>query len=264
MFRQVFDLLNQGDTLLLTFTREGDSLRVNVIPKATPEAKASTLLPLSILANPAELDDPTNGFGTVISSYQATRQGVLEAISEIEASGKTVVAEAKAKAAPGKDAKAKSSAKPVEVKPTKPVEPPVVAPWAKPSSEVSENDGQVALFSSAPTMLPPTVATSITAPAIPQPDLAARRAVLERDLESLRGRLETNAQMLGFANAFTDGVLNAQLAAFPLGAEYNAKRAELEMLGGSVSVRRDDGPHVIANANPEWPAIGQVAQEDAA
>ena len=249
MFTQVFDLLNEGDTLLLTLTREGDSLRVNLVPKSSSEAQAGTLLPLSILASPAELDDPTNGFGTVISSYQATRQGMLEAINEIAASGKAVVATAKTKAAPGK------TVKPAEAKPVKAVDPPVVAPWAKPSSEVSENDGQVALFSNAPMTLPPTVATSTTAPANAQPDPAARRAVLERDLETLHGRLETNAQMLGFANAFTDGVLNAQLAAFPLGAEYNTKRAELEMLGGV---------HVITNTNPEWPATGQHPQEDAA
>ena len=257
MFTQVFDLLNEGDTLLLTLTREGDSLRVNLVPKSLSEAQASTLLPLSILASPAELDDPTNGFSTVISSYQATRQGMLEAINEIEASGKAVVAAAKAKAASGK------TVKPAEAKLVKAVEPPVVAPWVKPVNQVSENDGQVALFSSTPTTLPPRDVTSTTAPAIPQPDPTARRAVLERDLEALRGRLETNAQMLGFANAFTDGVLNAQLAAFPLGAEYNAKRAELEMLGGPV--RRNDGLHVIANTNPEWPATGNAnTQEDAA
>ena len=230
-------------------------LWINLIPKSSSEAQASTLLPLSILASPAELDDPTNGFGTVISSYTITRQGVLEAINEIEASGKAVLAAAKAKAAPGKESSGKT-VKPAEAKPVKAVDPPVVAPWAKPSSEVSENDSQVDLFSSAPsTTLPPTVATSITAPAISQPDPVARRATLEHDLETLRARLETNAQMLGFANAFTDGFLNAQLAAFPLGAEYNVKRTEFEMLGGV---------HVIANTNPEWPATGQHPQEDAA
>ena len=257
MFTQVFDLLNEGDTLLLTLTREGDSLRVNVIPKATPEAKASTLLPLSILANPAELDDPTNGFGTVISSYTTTRQGVLEAINEIEASGKAVVAEAKANAAPGKDTEAKSSAKLVEVKPIKSVESPVVAPWAKPAGDVLENDGQVALFSSTtPTTLPPRDVTSITAPAISQPDPAARRATLEHELETLRARLETNAQMLGMTSAFAEGVLNQQLASFPLGQEYSVKCAELEALGDV---------HIIPNSQPEWPATGKAdTQEEAA
>ena len=87
-------------------------------------------------------------------------------------------------------------------------------------------------------------------------DTSAHRATLERELETLRARLETNAQMLGMSNAFAEGVLNQQLASFPLGQEYSAKCAELEALAG---VR------VIPNSQPEWPATGNAnIQEEAA
>ena len=62
--------------------------------------------------------------------------------------------------------------------------------------------------------------------------------------------------MLGMSNAFAEGVLNQQLASFPLGQEYSAKCAELEALG---DVR------VIPNSQPEWPATGNAnIQEEAA
>lgn len=241
MFQQVFSMLGDGDVFLLTLTREGESLRVNLIPKVGEDSPGTALLPLSILASPAELDDPKEGFVAAITSYGGVRQGVLEAIRELEAAGKSAIAAAKTKTAP-KESGGKAAAKAAEVKPQAE---PVKAPWAKtPPPDKPADDTQGGLFSSAP------------ATEAPPPDSGARRAALERELESLRARLETNATMLGFGNAFVDGALNAQLAAFPLGSEYNAKRAELEMLG---SLR------VIANTNPEWPATGNAnSQEEAA
>ena len=78
--------------------------------------------------------------------------------------------------------------------------------------------------------------------------------MLEKELETLRARLETNAQMLGITNAFVEGVLNQQLASFPLGREYTGKRAELEALMGVTA---------IPNSRPEWPATGNPQEEAA-
>ena len=241
MFQQLFALLQDGDVFLLTLTREGDDLRVNLIPKCAESSSAAALLPLSILAAPSELDDPERGFTTAIQQYIQVRHGVLEAIREVEAAGNVAVASAK-KPAAGKAAKS------AEVKEAKPTAEPVRAPWAQPqasapaiSGEPTTNDGQVGLFSGQ------SVAT---------PDTSARRAMLERELETLRARLETNAQMLGMSNAFAEGVLNQQLASFPLGQEYSAKCAELEALGDV---------HIIPNSQPEWPATGKAnTQEEAA
>ena len=241
MFQQLFALLQDGDVFLLTLTREGDDLRVNLIPKGAESSSAAALLPLSILAAPTELDDPEQGFTNAIQQYTQVRHGVLEAIREVEAAGKAAVASVK-KPAAGKASKS------VEVKEAKPAAEPVRAPWAQPqvsapaiSGESTTNDEQVGLFSG---QSPVTHDTS------------ARRATLEHELETLRARLETNAQMLGMTNAFTEGVLNQQLASFPLGQEYSVKCAELEALAG---VR------VIPNSQPEWPATGNAnTQEEAA
>jgi hypothetical protein len=138
----------------------------------------------------------------------------------------------------------------VEAKDTKPAVEPVRAPWAQPQASAPASTGesipdveQVGLFSSQAT----PAATAET---------SARRATLEHELETLRARLETNAQMLGMTNAFTEGVLNQQLASFPLGQKYSAKCAELEALGDM---------HVIPNSQPEWPATGNAnPQEEAA
>ena len=240
MFQQLFAMLQDGDVFLLTLTREGDDLRVNLIPKGAESSSTAALLPLSILATPTELDDPTQGFTSVIQHYAQVRHGVLEAIREVEAA----VASAK-KPAGGKTAKS------VEVKDTKPAAEPVRAPWAQSQAsplvstgEPAPDDEQIGLFSS-PAATP-----------APTPDTSARRATLEHELETLRARLETNAQMLGMTNAFTEGVLNQQLASFPLGKDYSAKCGELEALGGV---------HVIPNSQPEWPATGNAnPEEDAA
>jgi PRTRC genetic system protein E len=246
MFQHLFAMLQDGDVFLLTLTREGDDLRVNLIPKGAESSSAAALLPLSILATPTELDDPTQGFTNAIQHYGQVRHGVLEAIREVEAAGKAAVASAK-KPAGGKPSKS------LEAKDAKPTVEPVKAPWAQQQASTSPapastsvpapDDEQNGLFSSQ------------SAPA-PTPDTSARRTTLEHELETLRARLETNAQMLGMANAFTDGVLNQQLASFPLGKEYSAKCAELEALGGV---------HVIPNSQPEWPATGNInPQEEAA
>jgi PRTRC genetic system protein E len=243
MFQQLFAMLQDGDVFLLTLTREGDDLRVNLIPKGTEASSTAALLPLSILATPVELDDPAQGFASAIQHYGEVRHGVLEAIREVEAAGKAAVASAK-KPTGGKPSKS------VETKDAKPATEPVRAPWAQPQAsataitgEPTLDDEQVGLFSSQ------------SAPA-PTSDTSARRATLEHELETLRARLETNAQMLGMTNAFTEGVLNQQLASFPLGQEYSAKSAELEALGGV---------HAIPNSQPEWPATGNAnPQEEAA
>ena len=243
MFQQLFALLQDGDVFLLTLTREGDDLRVNLIPKCAESSSAAALLPLSILAAPSELDDPERGFTTAIQQYIQVRHGVLEAIREVEAAGNVAVASAK-KPAAGKAAKS------AEVKEAKPTAEPVRAPWAQTQAITPEstdaptaNDEQVGLFSGQ------------SAPAA-TPNTSAHRATLEGELETLRARLETNAQMLGMSNAFAEGVLNQQLASFPLGQEYSAKCAELEALAG---VR--DHP----NSQPEWPATGNAnTQEEAA
>jgi PRTRC genetic system protein E len=246
MFQQLFAMLQDGDVFLLTLTREGDDLRVNLIPKGAEASSAAALLPLSILATPTELDDPAQGFASAIQHYAQVRHGVLEAIREVEAAGKAAVASAK-KPAGGKTSKS------LEAKDAKPAVEPVKAPWAQPqastpsvpasSSGPAPDDEQVGLFSSQ------------SAPA-PAPDTSARRATLEQELETLRARLETNATLLGMANAFTEGVLNQQLASFPLGQEYSAKCVELEALGGV---------QVIPNSQPEWPATGNAnPQEEAA
>jgi PRTRC genetic system protein E len=242
MFQHLFAMLQDGDVFLLTLTREGEDLRVNLIPKGAESSSVAALLPLSILATPFELDDPAQGFASAIQHYGEVRRGVLEAIREVEATGKAAVASAK-KPVAGKTAKS------VEAKDTKPAVEPIRAPWAQPqvskaaSTGESAPDEQVGLFSS----------QSASAAAS---DTSARRATLEGELETLRARLETNAQMLGMTNAFTDGVLNQQLASFPLGNEYSAKCAELEALGGV---------HVIPNSQPEWPATGSpTPQEEAA
>jgi PRTRC genetic system protein E len=243
MFQHLFAMLQDGDVFLLTLTREGDDLRVNLIPKGAESSSTAALLPLSILATPVELDDPAQGFASAIQHYGEVRHGVLEAIREVEAAGKAAVASAK-KPTGGKPSKS------VETKDAKPATEPVRAPWAQPQAsataitgEPTLDDGQVGLFSSQ------------SAPA-PTSDTSARRATLEHELETLRARLETNAQMLGMTNAFTEGVLNQQLASFPLGKEHIAKCAELESLGG---VR------VIPNSQPEWPATGSPnPQEEAA
>jgi PRTRC genetic system protein E len=248
MFQQLFAMLQDGDVFLLTLTREGDDLRVNLIPKGTEASSTAALLPLSIHATPTELDDPAQGFASAIQHYGEVRHGVLEAIREVEAAGKAAVASAK-KPTGGKPSKS------VETKDAKPATEPVRAPWAQPQAstppapastgESAPDDEQNGLFSSQ--------SASASAPA---PDTSARRATLEHELETLRARLETNATMLGMTNAFTEGVLNQQLAAFPLGQEYSAKCAELESLGG---VR------VIPNSQPEWPATGNTnPQEEAA
>jgi PRTRC genetic system protein E len=246
MFQQLFAMLQDGDVFLLTLTREGDDLRVNLIPKGAESSSAAALLPLSVLATPTELDDPAQGFANAIQHYAQVRHGVLEAIREVEAAGKAAVASAK-KPVGGKAAKS------VEAKDAKPAAEPARAPWAQPqpstppvsaSTSVSAPDNElVGLFSSQ------------SAP-VATPDTSARRASLEGELETLRARLETNAQMLGMTSAFTEGVLNQQLSLFPLGQEYSAKCAELEALGG---VR------VIPNSQPEWPATGNTnPQEEAA
>jgi PRTRC genetic system protein E len=243
MFQQLFAMLQDGDVFLLTLTHEGDDLRVNLIPKGAEALSAAALLPLSILATPVELDDPVQGFASAIQHYGQVRHGVLEAIREVEAAGKAAVASAK-KPVAGKTSKS------LEAKDTKPAAEPIKAPWAQPQAstpsstgEPAPDDEQNGLFSSQAT------------PA-PTPDMSARRASLEGELETLRARLETNAQMLGMTNAFTEGVLNQQLASFPLGQDYSAKVAELEALGG---VR------VIPNSQPEWPATGDAnPQEEAA
>jgi PRTRC genetic system protein E len=243
MFQHLFAMLQDGDVFLLTLTREGDDLRVNLIPKGAESSSTAALLPLSILATPVELDDPVQGFASAIQHYAQVRHGVLEAIREVEAAGKAAVASAKKPVG-------SKTAKSVEAKDTKPAVEPIRAPWAQPQAsapastgEPVPDDEQVGLFSSQ------------SAPAA-TPDMSARRATLEHELETLRARLETNAQMLGMTNAFTEGVLNQQLAAFPLGQEYSAKCAELEALGG---VR------VIPNSQPEWPATGNAnPQEEAA
>jgi PRTRC genetic system protein E len=243
MFQQLFAMLQDGDVFLLTLTREGDDLRVNLIPKGAESSSTAALLPLSILATPTELDDPAQGFTSAIQHYAQVRHGVLEAIREVEAAGKAAVASAK-KPAGGKTSKS------LAAKDAKPAVEPIKAPWAQPQAsapastgEPEPDDEQNGLFSSQAT------------PA-PAPDTSARRATLEGELEALRARLETNAQMLGMASAFTDGVLNQQLASFPLGQEYSAKCAELEALGGV---------QVIPNSQPEWPASGSPnPQEEAA
>jgi PRTRC genetic system protein E len=246
MFQQLFAMLQDGDVFLLTLTREGDDLRVNLIPKGAESSSVAALLPLSILATPAELDDPEQGFTSAIQHYAQVRHGVLEAIRKVEAAGKAAVASAK-KPAGGKTAKS------VEAKDAKPAVEPIKAPWAQPQAstppvpastrESAPDNELVGLFSSQAT------------PA-PTPDTSARRATLEHELETLRARLETNAQMLGMTNAFTDGVLNQQLASFPVGQEYSTKCAELEALGGV---------QVIPNSQPEWPATGNAnSQEEAA
>jgi PRTRC genetic system protein E len=246
MFQQLFAMLQDGDVFLLTLTREGDDLRINLIPKGAESSSTAALLPLSILATPVELDDPAQGFASAIQHYGQVRHGVLEAIREVEAAGKAAVASAK-KPAAGKTAKS------LEAKEAKPAVEPVKAPWAQPqvstsptpasTAEPAPDNELVGLFSS----------QSASAAA---PDTSARRATLEHELETLRARLETNATMLGMTNAFTDGVLNQQLASFPLGQEYSAKCAELEALGG---VR------VIPNSQPEWPATGNAnPQKEAA
>jgi PRTRC genetic system protein E len=237
MFQQLFAMLQDGDVFLLTLTREGDDLRVNLIPKGAESSSTAALLPLSILAIPTELDDPAQGFTSAIQHYAQVRHGVLEAIREVEAAGKAAVASAK-KPTAGKTAKT------VEAKDTKPTAEPVRAPWAQPQASAPAPDAElVGLFSSQPAVTP-------------TPDTSARRATLEGELETLRARLETNAQMLGVLNAFTEGVLNQQLASFPLGKEYIAKTSELEALGGV---------QVIPNSQPEWPATGSPnPQEEAA
>jgi PRTRC genetic system protein E len=244
MFQHLFAMLQDGDVFLLTLTREGDDLRVNLIPKGAESSSTAALLPLSILATPTELDDPAQGFASAIQHYGEVRHGVLEAIREVEAAGKAAVASAK-KPAVGKTSKS------VEAKDTKPAVEPVKAPWAQPQAstppapasivEPAPEDELVGLFSSQ---------------SAPAPDTSARRVTLEHELETLRARLETNAQMLGMTNAFTDGLLNQQLASFPLGQEYSTKCAELETLGGV---------QVIPNSQPEWPATGNAnPQEEAA
>ena len=242
MFQHLFAMLQDGDVFLLTLTREGDELRVNLIPKGAESSSKAALLPLSILATPVELDDPAQGFASAIQHYGQVRHGVLEAIREVEAAGKAAVASAK-KPVGGKAAKS------VEAKDTKPAVEPIRAPWAQPQAstpastgESAPDDEQNGLFSSQAT----PAATA---------DTSARRASLEGELETLRARLETNAQMLGMANAFTEGLLNQQLASFPLGQEYSAKCGELEALGG---VR------VIPNSQPEWPATGNADPEEEA
>jgi PRTRC genetic system protein E len=245
MFQQLFAMLQDGDVFLLTLTREGDDLRVNLIPKGAESSSTAALLPLSILATPTELDDPTQGFANAIQHYGEVRHSVLEAIREVEAAGKAAVVSAK-KPAGGKTAKS------LEAKDAKPAAEPLKAPWAQQQASTSPapastsvrapDDEQNGLFSSQ------------SAPA-PTPDTSTRRATLEGELETLRARLETNAQMLGMTNAFTEGVLNQQLASFPLGQEYSAKCAELEALGG---VR------VIPNSQPEWPATANANPEEEA
>ena len=245
MFQHLFAMLQDGDVFLLTLTREGDDLRVNLIPKGAESSSVAALLPLSILATPTELDDPEQGFTSAIQHYAQVRHGVLEAIREVEAAGKAAVASAK-KPVGGKAAKS------LEAKDTKPAVEPVRAPWAQPQAstppapastgESVPDDEQVGLFSSQ------------SAPAAAS-DTSAHRATLEHELETLRARLETNAQMLGMANAFTEGVLNQQLASFPLGQEYSAKCGELESLGGV---------QVIPNSQPEWPASGNANPEEEA
>jgi PRTRC genetic system protein E len=243
MFQHLFAMLQDGDVFLLTLTREGDDLRINLIPKGAESSSTAALLPLSILATPTELDDPAQGFASAIQNYAQVRHGVLEAIREVEAAGKAAVASAK-KPAGGKPSKS------LEAKVAKPTVEPVRAPWAQPQAstpastgEPVPDDEQVGLFSSQ------------SAPAA-TPDTSARRAMLEGKLETLRARLETNAQMLGMSSAFTDGVLNQQLASFPLGQEYSAKCTELEAIGGV---------HAIPNSQPEWPATGNAnPQEEAA
>ena len=244
MFQHLFAMLQDGDVFLLTLTREGDDLRVNLIPKGAESSGAAALLPLSILATPTELDDPAQGFASAIQNYAQVRHGVLEAIREVEAAGKAAAASAK-KPAGGKAAKS------VEAKDAKPAVEPVRAPWAQPQVSTAASTGETAPDAELVGLFSSQAAT----PA-PAPNTSARRATLEGELETLRARLETNAQMLGITNAFVEGVLNQQLASFPLGQEYSAKRAELEALGGV---------HVIPNSQPEWPATGSPnPQEEAA
>jgi PRTRC genetic system protein E len=246
MFQQLFAMLQDGDVFLLTLTREGDDLRINLIPKGAESSSVAALLPLSILATPTELDDPVQGFASAIGHCAQVRHGVLEAIREVEAAGRAAVASAK-KPASGKTAKS------LEAKEAKPAVEPVKAPWAQP--QVSTSPTPASTAEPAPDNELVGLFSSQSAPA-PAPDTSARRATLEHELETLRARLETNATMLGMTNAFTEGVLNQQLAAFPLGKEYSAKCAELESLGG---VR------VIPNSQPEWPATGNAdPQEEAA
>jgi len=84
--------LAQSATLMIVITAEDDDLRVSITPTQTGDkTKAHKLQPLSLVANPAELDD---GFAAAIQSWQAPKLSLQQQVEAANA------ASAEASAAP--------------------------------------------------------------------------------------------------------------------------------------------------------------------
>ena len=86
LFTKINQLLKDNPTLLMTVAPEGNGkLRVTVTPGADKDTAEEFLEPFTVVATPAELDDPEAGLVALLDVEVEARQDLRAAIAEHKA-----------------------------------------------------------------------------------------------------------------------------------------------------------------------------------
>ena len=245
MFKAIESYINTHklDAVHMSFSREGDKLRVVTTPFTRDEARGGILTPLTLAASVEELEA---GYGMALSSF---KEGQTTLEEQVQASLEEARAAASAATKPV-NAK-KPSAPTSKVAPTKP-EPPlqVVKPpepkglfgppvedqdQLEESDEASDLEQPDAEATQTSAIQSPTPSVQPTAPAastntVPFSPPQRSRQMIQAELDALIPRIDQMAKDFMGKSGVENGSLNKVLESSVLGTQYLALKTELEAL----------------------------------